>query len=89
MTAQRQHPATWCARTLRRSRQTMCTVCYPPHLKRTLIISFLVGSWLVVFNLGDVILRGDLGFLIWVKLALNYLTPFVVTNLGLLSRKHL
>lgn len=61
---------------------------HPTHLRRTLTIAFLVGSWLVFYNLGDQILRHGMSTAIWVKIGLNYLTPFVVANLGLLSRKH-
>ncbi|OYV76701.1 MAG: hypothetical protein B7Z66_07855 [Chromatiales bacterium 21-64-14] len=60
----------------------------PTHLRRTLIIAFLVGSWLVFYNLGDQILHHGMNTAIWIKIGLNYLTPFVVANLGLLSRKH-
>ncbi|MFQ5488413.1 MAG: hypothetical protein ACE5ET_08245 [Gammaproteobacteria bacterium] len=63
------------------------TVCAAGHLKRTLLISLAVGTWLVLFNLGDHLLRQDFGLTVWLKLALDYLTPFVVANMGLLSRK--
>lgn len=57
----------------------------PPHLKRTMLISLLVGSWLSFFNLGDVMAHGDMSVKVWLKVALDYATPFVVANLGLLS----
>jgi hypothetical protein len=46
-----------------------------------------VGTWLTLFNQGDVIWAGQLGGWIWIKIALNYLTPFLVANLGLLSKR--
>lgn len=63
-------------------------VFHPTHLRRTLTITFVVGSWLVFYNLGDVILHHGINVRTGVKILLNYLTPFVVSNLGLLSRAH-
>lgn len=61
----------------------------PVHLKRTLLIAFVVGSWLNAFNHGDALLRGALDMHLAGKLVLNYLTPFVVSNVGLLAhRRH-
>ncbi|HEX5960858.1 MAG TPA: nitrate/nitrite transporter NrtS, partial [Rhodanobacteraceae bacterium] len=62
-------------------------VTTPVHLKRTLLIAFVVGSWLNLFNHGDELLRGAVGAHLAVKLALNYLTPFVVSNFGLLAHR--
>lgn len=64
-------------------------VATPVHLKRTLLIAFAVGSWLNLFNHGDELLRGVMNAHLAVKLALNYLTPFIVSNFGLLAhRRH-
>jgi hypothetical protein len=41
---------------------------------------------LSLLNQGAEILAGAFGVWLFVKLALNYLTPFVVANFGLLSR---
>ncbi|MGH8618995.1 MAG: hypothetical protein ACREUW_14990 [Burkholderiales bacterium] len=62
-------------------------VCEPQHLRATGLIALVVGSWLTLVNQADVILAQGLGGLVALKIALNYLTPFVVSNLGLLSRK--
>lgn len=63
------------------------SILHPAHLRRTGAIALVVGSWLTLFNQGDAILAGDAGAGLWVKVTLNYLTPFVVANLGLVSRK--
>ena len=63
------------------------TCLYPPHLRRTGSIALVVGTWLTLFNQGDVIWAGQLSSWIWIKVGLNYLTPFVVANLGLVSRQ--
>ena len=59
--------------------------CRPRHLRRTLTISAVVGSWLTLFNQGEVLWAGEVGFAMLLKVFLNYLTPFAVANLGLLS----
>jgi len=64
-----------------------CVVFTPVHLKRTLLIAFVVGSWLNLFNHGDELLRGAFNAQLAIKLALNYLTPFVVSNFGLLAHQ--
>ncbi|HWU67758.1 MAG TPA: hypothetical protein VN046_02695 [Stenotrophobium sp.] len=63
------------------------TFIEPAHLRRTGLIALAVGSWLTAFNLGDLLLQGQWSAAIALKLALNYLTPFVVSNLGLQSRR--
>lgn len=59
----------------------------PAHLKRTLLIAFVVGSLLNAINLGGDPLRGAWTSGLAVKVALNYLIPFVVSNIGLLARQ--
>ena len=65
----------------------MRIVFAPVHLKRTALIAFVVGSWLNLFNHGDELLRGAWSAQLAVKLALNYLTPFIVSNVGLLAHQ--
>jgi|SRR6185312_1864171 hypothetical protein len=68
--------------------RTFARVVFTPvHLKRTLLIAFVVGSWLNLFNHGDELLRGAMDAHLAAKLALNYLTPFVVSNFGLLAHQ--
>lgn len=62
------------------------SVFHPAHLRRTGLIALVVGTWLTAINEGDVILAGAPHAGTTVKVALNYITPFVVANLGLLSR---
>lgn len=57
------------------------------HLARTGTIAVVIGSWLTLFNHGDALLAAGLDTLLIAKVGLNYLTPFVVANLGLLSRR--
>jgi hypothetical protein len=57
----------------------------PQHLRRTLTIAIVVGTILTAINHGDVILRGEATSTTIAKAALNYVVPFVVSNLGLLA----
>jgi hypothetical protein len=56
----------------------------PEHLRRTLTIAVVVGTVLTAINQADVIARGDATSTTVVKAMLNYLVPFIVSNLGLL-----
>jgi hypothetical protein len=45
-------------------------------------IALIVGTWLILANHGDTMLHGSIP---WVKIALDYATPFVVASLGFLA----
>jgi hypothetical protein len=61
-------------------------ICLQPgHLRRTLTIAIVVGTILTAINLGDVILQGEATSTTLAKAALNYVVPFIVSNLGLLA----
>lgn len=70
-----------------RLRDILMIVLAPVHLRRTAMVAAVVGSWLTAFNHGDELLRGDFGMRLAAKIALDYLTPFVVSNVGLLARQ--
>jgi hypothetical protein len=55
------------------------------NLKRTLTIALVVGTTFFAMNQLSVIVNGHASALVWVKAALTYLTPLVVSNLGVLS----
>jgi hypothetical protein len=57
----------------------------PEHLRRTLTIALVVGTLLTAINQADVIARGDGTATTLAKAVLNYIVPFVVSNLGLLA----
>lgn len=62
------------------------SVCAQPHhLRRTLTIALIVGLVLTAINHGDAIVSGAATGETAVKTALNFVVPFVVSNLGLLS----
>jgi len=55
------------------------------HLRRTLRIALVVGIVLTSINQLDVILGGDATTVTWLKCSMNFVVPFIVSNLGLLS----
>ena len=57
------------------------------HLRRTVKIALIVGTLLTLINQLDVIVKGDATTITWIKSALNYCVPFIVSNLGLLAGK--
>jgi hypothetical protein len=57
----------------------------PEHLRRTLTIALVVGTILTAINQADAIARGDATSATLAKAVLNYIVPFVVSNLGLLA----
>jgi len=74
------HPSAW---TLILEASRYCA--RPGHLRRTLVIALVVGTVLTAINQLDVIVRGDATAVTAVKCGLNYLVPFIVSNLGLLT----
>lgn len=68
-------------------RSTFAVCLQPEHLWRTLAIAVIVGTWLTAFNQVDVLWYGEIDRWLAVKVFLNYLTPFVVANWGLISRQ--
>ena len=66
-------------------RAALSTCRSPPNLRKTVRIALVVGCVLTLINQGDVIARGDATSLTVVKICLNFVVPFVVSNLGVLA----
>jgi hypothetical protein len=56
-----------------------------PNLRRTTGIAIVVGAVLTAINQGDVIAAGDATAVTGVKIALNFVVPFIVSNVGLVT----
>jgi hypothetical protein len=56
-----------------------------PNLRRTTRIALVVGTILTLINQADVLFNGEATLLTAVKIPLNYLVPFIVSNLGVIS----
>jgi len=57
----------------------------PSNLRRTLRIALVVGCILSIINQGDVIVHGNATSATAVKICLNFVVPFIVSNLGVLA----
>lgn len=55
------------------------------NLRDTVRIALVVGVVVTLINQGGVIAAGDATHLTGVRCALNFVVPFVVSNVGLLS----
>jgi hypothetical protein len=66
--------------------RTVCAICSrPANLRRTLPIALVVGIILTLINQLDVFIHGDATGLTWLKVGLNFVVPFCVSNLGFLA----
>ena len=66
-------------------RAALATCRQPSNLRRTLTIALVVGCILSIINQGDVIAHGDATGGTLLKVCLNFVVPFVVSNLGVLA----
>jgi hypothetical protein len=57
----------------------------PANLRRTITIAAVVGTVLTLINQGDVLANGDATGVTALKIVMNYIVPFIVSNLGVLS----
>jgi len=60
----------------------------PKHLRRTIRVAAVVGVVLTMINQSGPIFSGHPGVGTWIRTALNFVVPFVVSNVGLLSGRH-
>ena len=68
--------------------EAVAVVLHPPHLRRTLLTTAIVGTLLFCINQLDVVLAGEATTTVWVKSALTYVVPFAVSNVGILIATH-
>jgi hypothetical protein len=66
-------------------RAALATCRQPSNLRRTLTIALVVGCILSVINQGDVIAQGHATGATALKILLNFVVPFIVSNLGVLA----
>jgi hypothetical protein len=60
----------------------------PSNLKRTLMIAFVVGTVFFSMNQLGPVLSGHATTVVWLKVAMTYLTPMCVSNVGIASATH-
>jgi hypothetical protein len=66
-------------------REAVTVVRAPRNVRRTLCIALTVGSVFFAMNQLGAILAGTAGAIVWLKAAMTYLTPLIVSNVGVLS----
>jgi hypothetical protein len=66
-------------------REAIAPCLVPPNLRRTSRIAAVVGCVLTGINQGDVLAEGKATPLTGVKIGLNFVVPFIVSNLGVLA----
>ncbi len=55
------------------------------NLKRTIIIALAIGTFLVIINQLGPVLNGPRPPRFWLQISLDYVVPFMSSNLGVLS----
>jgi hypothetical protein len=63
----------------------IAVVCRREHLRRTVTIALVVGLFLNLVNQAGVIVDGDATTGTWLRVALNFCVPFIVSNCGLVA----
>ena len=65
--------------------ETTAPCWQPANLRRTIRIALVVGCVLTVINQIDVLVKGEATALTGVKIGLNFVVPFIVSNLGVIA----
>jgi hypothetical protein len=65
--------------------QAVSVVRAPRSLKRSVVVALIVGSAFFAMNQLGIIIGGRATALVSVKAALTYLTPLLVSNIGMLT----
>jgi hypothetical protein len=66
-------------------RETFLFCAQRDNLNRTVRIALVVGVVLTLINQGGVLIDGRPTTATWVRCALNFVVPFLVSNAGLVS----
>ena len=78
-----QTPLTWTT-----GRELYKVITRRSNLKRTLTIAFVVGTVFFSINQLELVLSGHATTVVWLKIAVTYLTPVCVSNFGIASATH-
>jgi hypothetical protein len=69
-------------------RELCKVITRPSNLKRTLTIAFVVGTVFFFMNQFRLVLSGQATTVVWLKIAMTYLTPVCVSNFGIAAATH-
>jgi hypothetical protein len=78
-----QTPPTWTT-----GRELYEVVTHRSNLKRTLTLALVVGTVFFSINQLGLVLGGHATTVVWLKIAVTYLTPVCVSNFGIASATH-
>lgn len=67
-------------------REHLAPCCVPSTFRRCLTTALVVGTTLTAVNQGSELADGRFDSLAGARIALNFLIPFIVSNVGVLSR---
>lgn len=85
MTTDRVQPERVTAPTWSSVPEAVSVVVHRPHLRMSLTTAVVVGTMLFAINQLDVVLAGDADLVVALKIALTYVVPFCVANVGMLT----
>lgn len=69
-------------------REAAAVVIHRRNLKRTVTVALCVGTLFFAINQAAAILAGQATLTTWLKVAITYLTPFCMSNFGILTATH-
>ena len=73
-------PPTWDS-----AREALAVCLHRPNRRRVALIAAVVGTLLVGINQGSILAGGHLGWVVWVRMVLDYLIPACVSTMGVLA----
>lgn len=76
----RDTPPTWATRP-----EALGVCLYRPNRRRIALIAAVVGTLLVGINQGSVLANEQLGWVVWLRIILDYLIPAFVSTMGVLA----
>ncbi len=72
-------------RSWRTASEALAVCLHRPNRRRIGLIAAVVGSLLVVINQGGVLISGDTSWVVWARVALDYVIPTCVSTMGVLA----
>lgn len=73
-------PPTWAS-----GHEALAVCLHRPNRRRIALIAAVVGTFLVGINQGSILLSGHAGWVVWIRVLLDYLTPACVSTMGVLA----
>ncbi|MDA8358275.1 MAG: nitrate/nitrite transporter NrtS [Actinomycetota bacterium] len=65
--------------------EALAVCLHRPNRRRVGAIAVVIGTLLVVINQGGVLVSGHTSWVVWVRVALDYVVPTCVSTMGVLA----